>query len=163
MQLRLAVDIAQRAPGLHGRGPRLGVHEDPAEPRHVHGQARVGQRGAGDVVAAAAHRQQEAVVARKLDGGHDVRRVGRLHDQRRSLVDHAVPEPRRLRETRVHGEEQRAAQALAERVDGLGLIRGGDGHGASVPSAACSARRNAAGCSIGGSSAAFSITCKGHP
>jgi hypothetical protein len=169
VQLGLAVHIAEQAAGLDGRGPRLGVHEDPAQPGRVDGQPAVGQSGAGDVVANAAHREHEVVVASEVHCGDDIAGAGRLDDERRRLVDHAVPQRRRLLEALVRGEQQWAAQAPAEHLDRLvgqrarSLIRGGDVHGASVPSAPCSARRNAWGCSMAGSSRAFSITCSGQP
>jgi hypothetical protein len=41
-------------------------------------------------VAAAANGQQDAVLARVIDRGNDIRHVGAPHDQRGLLVDHGV-------------------------------------------------------------------------
>ena len=128
--LRRAVDVAQPAPGLDGRGPRLRVDSDAAQARHVERQAPVGERGARDVVAAAAHRQQQAVLAGEADRRDDVGRpVGWTTSAGR--VDHAVPEPRRRRRSPAHREGSRRrgrARAGPRRPR-----RGGGGHAASVP------------------------------
>ena len=155
VELGLAVDVAEQAPGLHGRGPRLGVDAHPAQAGHVERQPAVGDRGAGDVVAAAAHRQREAALAGEADRGDDVGRPGRLDDERRGRLDHAVPQPRRVVEARLPGQQHGAAD-----VDASCRWRR---HAASVPIAVRSAAANASGCSIGGSSAQSSITCSGHP
>ena len=96
-----------RQPGLHRRGPRPGVDDAPRAGADMSSvSAAVGDRGAGDVVAAAAHRQREAVLAGEADRGDDVGRPGRLDDERRRRLDHAVPEPRRVVEARLPGQEQ---------------------------------------------------------
>ena len=82
MELRLAVDVAEQAAGLHGRGPAFGVL-DSAEPGHVDRQSTVGERGAADVVAAAANRQRQAMIAREADGLDHVGGAGGADDDGR--------------------------------------------------------------------------------
>ena len=124
VELGLAIHVAEKAPGLGCRGSRLGVDDHAAEPGHVECQTGVGECGAADVVAAAADREREPLVASEVHRCHDVGGAGRLDDQRRRLVDHAVPEERRLLEALVARQQHRAAQALAERIDGLFDQRG---------------------------------------
>jgi hypothetical protein len=112
VELGLPVDVAEEASGLYARGPRLGVDEHAAESGHVERQAPVGQRGAAEVVAAAADREREPLVASELHRGHDVRGAGRLYHEGRRLLDQAVPEERRLLVAVVTGGKQLAAQAL---------------------------------------------------
>src|SRR5205085_7725296 len=50
-------------------------------------------RGSGDVVPAAPNGDRQSVLARVRDGGDHVRIAGATHDQRRTAVDHAVPDP----------------------------------------------------------------------
>jgi hypothetical protein len=55
-------------------------------------QPVVAQGAARNVVAAAAHRQRQAVVARKRHAGEHVGSAGAAHDQRRTAIDHRVPD-----------------------------------------------------------------------
>ena len=71
--LRLPVDVAAAgSPGPTCAASRSGSTVTLAHPRHVERQAAVGERGAGDVVAAAPDAEQQAVLAREADGRGDV-------------------------------------------------------------------------------------------
>jgi hypothetical protein len=74
-------------------------------------------RVAGDVVAAAAHGEQQVVRPCETDGVHDVRRPFAPDDQRRSLVDHLVPHLARRVVGGIAPPQQIAAQAGAELLD----------------------------------------------
>ena len=57
----LAVEVAERRAALDPHGPRRGIDDDRAHLREVDHQAVVAERAAGDVVAAAAYRDEDVV------------------------------------------------------------------------------------------------------
>ncbi len=129
VELGLAVEVAERAAGLGARGPRRGVDRHAAHEREVDHQAAVADGEAGDVVAAAAHRDQELMVARaKRTAGTTSAVPSAAHDQARAPVDHRVPDPARLVVVGVLRAEHGAAESAPE---GLQDLRR-DLHGAAV-------------------------------
>jgi hypothetical protein len=64
VELRLAVELVPADAALRARGPRLRVHVDAAHRREIDHHATIDGRRAGDVVAAAAHRDVEASASR---------------------------------------------------------------------------------------------------
>ena len=111
IRLRFMVEVAQGGAAFDpGAAPRR-VDAHRAHGRQVDHQAIVGQRAAGDVVAAAAHRQRQALAPGFGDGGRHVGGAGAAHDQRRALVDHGVPYLARLVVVGVAGCDHAAAQA----------------------------------------------------
>ena len=85
--------------------------------RQVDHQPVVADRVAGDVVAAAAHGEQEVVVGRESDGVLNVGRAGAAGDQRRAPVDHGVPDRPRLVVAGVGRAEQEPRELLTELTD----------------------------------------------
>jgi len=78
-------------------GPAREIEVDGAHGRQVDDDSAVADRGAGDVVAATADGDRQAVPAAELDRGGDVVGVGAPRDDRRPPHDHAVPDaPRRV-------------------------------------------------------------------
>ena len=122
--LRGAVDVTELAARLHGGDSSLRIDRDRAKPRHVDRHAPVGERRPGDVVAAAAHRDRRSAVSGEVDCRDDVCRVARLDDERGRMVDHRVPQERRLREAVFARAEDGAAHAAPQRLEGLGVHRG---------------------------------------
>ena len=72
---------------------RRRVDDDGAHLGEVDHQAVVAERPAGDVVAAAAHRDEDVVGAGEVDGGDHVGRVAAADDQAGVAVDRGVPDP----------------------------------------------------------------------
>jgi hypothetical protein len=95
-QLRLAVAVAPGRPALRAHRPRGRVDVDAAHPGQVDDEPVVVDGVAGDVVRAALDRAEQAVLAGEVHGVDDVRRPGRLHDQRRAAIDQPVPDGARL-------------------------------------------------------------------
>lgn len=62
MSLAGAIHVSPDCAARDGRGARLEVHADSVEPAHVDHQAAVGQRRAGDAVAAAADSDLELLL-----------------------------------------------------------------------------------------------------
>src|SRR5262249_49373903 len=77
-----AVVLLPRHAGLCAHAPRPGVDVDPAHRREVDHEAAVGDREAGDVVPAAAHRDLESGVATEVDRVAHVGRVVTTRDDR---------------------------------------------------------------------------------
>ena len=106
------------------------VHPDAAHQRHVEHQRAVADREAGDVVAAALDREQEAVLARERDAGDDVGHAEAARDRRRPAVDHRVPDRARRLVARRARTLHRAAQAGRQRIQRICRQHGsGRGHG----------------------------------
>ena len=96
MLLRRAVDVAETAAAAGAHEPALGVDLDVSELRQVDDDRPVADGVPGDAVAAAADGDRELVLAREADGGDHVGRPGTADDERRSPVDHPVPDAARL-------------------------------------------------------------------
>jgi hypothetical protein len=96
---------------------RRKVHAGVAHRRQVDLQAAVTGRFAAVAVAAALDRQQQVALAGEGDGVHDVRRAGRLHDQRRVLVDARVQDPASDVIALEAGQQQAPAQGLRQLLE----------------------------------------------
>ena len=90
--LRCADDLACSDAALNGGHPRVGVNRDALHSRHVDNQATVSQRPAGPVMAAAANRQRQVVVARRENRGLHLSVRFWPHDQGRFMSDGSVPD-----------------------------------------------------------------------
>ena len=86
------VDVAEPAAAADVHQLALGVDGDVAQPGQVDGQAAVRHGLAGHVVAAAADRGREPVLAGHADRGHHVLGAGAAQDQAGPPVGHGVPE-----------------------------------------------------------------------
>ena len=78
----------------------------------------------GPVVAAAADRDQQALLAPEVHGRDDVGDVGAARDEPRALVDHAVVELARLVVAGSPGWMSVAAEGLRKAGDGIGVEHG---------------------------------------
>ena len=178
--LRRPVDVLEQAPRPDVRELGVGIDRDVAHAGHVERQAALGDRGSGDVVAAALDAEQQPVVAREPHRRGDVVRRGRLEDERRDSwptmpfqISTASSQPSSPgAQQRTLDPRASVVELLRRQVDAPALesgdVDGAHGHVAAPclldgSSASRSARRKASGCSRGGSSAQFSITCSGHP
>ena len=94
--LRLFVELAERDAGLNPRGLLLRVDADGAHRRQVDKEPALANRVAGNVVATAAHRHEQTVVAGKTHRPHHVACTAAAHDRARPAVDHGVPDRPRL-------------------------------------------------------------------
>jgi hypothetical protein len=73
---------------------------------------------AGDVVPAAAHRDQQPLVTRQAHGGHNILDSGAAGDQGRSPLDHPVPDGTGVVILCIVWADQLAAQAGGEALHG---------------------------------------------
>jgi hypothetical protein len=94
---------------LYDRGAVLRVDADRAQAREVDHQAVVDAAEAGAVVAAAADRRVEALLAAEVDRRDHVGDVDAARDQRGTLVDHPVVEGPRVVVVGIAGADHRAA------------------------------------------------------
>ena len=92
MLVRGAVDVPEQRAALHAHHPRRRVDRDLVHRRQVDHEPVVDAAEPGAVVAAAAHRDPEAALAREPNRGGDIRLVDAVRDRRRMLVDHCVVE-----------------------------------------------------------------------
>jgi len=123
--LRLLVEVRERGAGLDAS--RGGRRVDPHRPHQgqVDEEAAVADRIAGDVVAAAAHGNEQLFVAREIDRVDDVGGAQAADHEGWTSVDHAVPDRTSGVVTILSGQRDRAAHLAAQgrhRVlrDGLG-------------------------------------------
>ena len=91
-RLRRRIDVAPGRAALHPRATTFGVHPHAAHPGQVDHHAALPHGVTGDVVAAAADRDRQAVVAGERHGRHDIGLTARPDDHRRPPVDHRVPD-----------------------------------------------------------------------
>jgi len=109
VELRLCVHVAPvRARPDAGRSHRR-VDPNGLHRREVDHQAAVAEGVAGNVVAPAAHRQKEVVLAREVDRGDDIANAETASDERRLLVNKPVPQRTGFPITFVGGLDQPAA------------------------------------------------------
>src|SRR5262249_38782281 len=116
MCLRSRVEVGQDAPRID-RGPAgIRVYLDVLHQRQVDHQTVIAHGIARDVVSASPDRDEQFVLARELDGLHDI--VGRLAagDQRRRAIDHGVPDLSYLVVARVSGTNYVSAELSFELV-----------------------------------------------
>ena len=131
-RLRGAIDVGPGGAGLHAHAAGRGVHLDVLVRREIDHHAALAQRGAGDVVAAAADRQRQPAVADEGDAGGDVGGATWPDHERRPALDHAVPDPARLGVRGIPWPQRRPAQAAGEGIEAVAIAghgRGVDGPG----------------------------------
>ena len=114
------VDVALRAAGLDAHRAVSGSTRTPFIMRQVDDQPIVATAQPGPVMAAAAHREEQAVVAREVHCRDDIGHVRAARDHAWPLVDHAVVEFAGLHVARIASSNQVATQAL---LQGLSLSR----------------------------------------
>ncbi len=112
------VEFAEQAAAVDTGRLRDRVDVDVPQRRQVELHAAVAGRLAGEAVAAAFHGKQQAVVPGEADGTADVRRAGRLHDERRVLVEGGIQQLAGVVVARTAREQQFALQAVAEFLHG---------------------------------------------
>jgi hypothetical protein len=109
---------------LGTRHPTGRVDGDALHQSEVQHQAAFADRFTGEIVAAAAHRQQHIVIAGEIDAGHHIARGGALRNQCGVLVDHPVEDfPCGVVGGRP-GCEQGSTQLLSETGDRRGIQHG---------------------------------------
>ena len=110
----LAIELAEEHPRLHAHAACARVDVDALHAREIDHEAAVAQRAPADVVAAAAHRDEEVVLAGEPHRGDHVRQPRAARDQPGMLVDAGVPDPPRLLVLGVAGANQPAAERVPE-------------------------------------------------
>ena len=108
------VDLGPGGAALHVHAAPRRIHIHGTHGREVDHQAAVGRRGAGHVVATAAHGQLETALARETHGGRHVGGVRAARDQGGPLVDHSVPDLPGLVVGRMVGRYDLAGETLGE-------------------------------------------------
>ncbi len=96
VQLRLAVHVTEETAGLSARHRCSRIDPDAAHERHVEHEPAVAHGKSCDVVSTAFDGQRQAVLARNVDTRHDVGHSETPDDQRRTPIDHCVPDRTRL-------------------------------------------------------------------
>src|SRR5215470_18528740 len=91
VQVGLAIDVAEGGAALDARRAAFRIDEHAAHGREIDDDAIVAQRAAADVVAAAAHGDEQFLGARELHGVDDIGRAGAAGDEAGVLVDARVP------------------------------------------------------------------------
>ena len=122
--LRLLVEVRERAAGLDPGGASDRVDAHRAQRRQVDQEPAVADGVAGDVVAAAAHRDQQFVLAREVNRADDVGGPGAADDHARPAIDHGVPDRPCRVVAGVTRQVEGAAQAATQRLHLLGADRG---------------------------------------
>ena len=121
VELGLAIHVAQEAAGLRPREPGRRIHPDATHQRHVEHHRAVGDREAGDVVAASLDRERQPMLAHELHRGDDVSHAETADHQRGAAIDHGVPEAASVVVAWITGAEERAAQTRAQGGDRGGV------------------------------------------
>ncbi len=109
-RLGFAIEVGQGRPAPDSGGPRVGIDLHRFHRRQVDHEPALADGIARDVVAAAAHGQEQIVVPRKAHRQRDVGRAGTAGDQRRAAIDHGVPDGAGLVVARCARREQSAEQ-----------------------------------------------------
>src|SRR5262245_1197384 len=86
------VDIRKRRTRLYAGRPECGIDPNSLQRREIDGEPVITERAASDVMSAAANRNFELVPPRKSERTRHVISVDALHDDRRSAIDHRVPD-----------------------------------------------------------------------
>ena len=94
--LRLPIELAERHSWLYTRDALFRVNMHRPHRRQVDQKPAVADRVASDVVAAAARRHEQAVVARKAYGTDHIACGPATHDRTWSPIDHRIPNRPRL-------------------------------------------------------------------
>ena len=92
-ELGLAIEIPPGRPAAGTGGARRRVDPHPAHRRQVDHEPAVAGPEAGHVVPPAANRQRQLMGAGEPDARDDVGHPAARHDQRRTPIDHPVPDP----------------------------------------------------------------------
>ncbi len=108
------IDIAPAAAAADAHRPRGRVHVDVADGREIDDQAIVADAEPAGIVAAAADRNAQLILAAETYRGHDVRHIGALGDQPRLAADHRIVNLPRVLITRVFRLNQFSAKLAAE-------------------------------------------------
>jgi len=90
------------------------INPDGAHQRKIDQEPAVTNSVARDVMAAAAHSDQEAVLTRKPYGTNDVCGPSAAHDRAWVAVDHRIPDRARFVIARLLGQTDVASQGLAK-------------------------------------------------
>src|SRR5262249_17817050 len=90
-RLRRTVEVAEDGPALDAGSRPHGIDTNASHWSQIGHETAIAYRLASDVVPAAAHRDQKIVLPRDPHRVDDVSRAGTTDDERRPLVDHAVP------------------------------------------------------------------------
>ena len=93
------------------------VDLDALHGREVDHEAAIAHRGAGDVVAAAADRHEQIVLARETHRPDDVAGLRTAHDHGGSSIDHAVPDRASLVVVGRVGPDHATVKASGERFE----------------------------------------------
>jgi hypothetical protein len=112
--LRLLIEVGQRGAGLDASraGRRIDVYR--FHQGQVDEETAVAHRMAGDVVAAAAHGNEQLFVARELDRMDDIGGAEATHHEAGPPVDHGVPDRAGGVVTILSGQCDNAAQLAAQ-------------------------------------------------
>jgi len=108
--LGLPVDVGKPRTALDVDCHGVAVDPDGAHLPQIDDDATVADGAAADVVAAAAHADQESVRSGERHCGNDIRQAAGLGDQTRAPVDQAVPNPTRLVIGNVTGRQDSPAE-----------------------------------------------------
>src|SRR5215510_1933763 len=90
MRLERVVDFSPIAAGLDPHRSRRRINRDRLHPRQVDHESVVTHGVAANVVTRATNRNQQRLLARKIDNFDYIRRVGALRNQRGPSIDHSV-------------------------------------------------------------------------
>lgn len=90
--MRLLVKLAERYAGFYPRATRLRIDTNRAHRRQVDQEPTLANCVSGDVVATAAHRQEQSIVAGQAHGAHHVTGTVAAHHSGWPPVDHRVPD-----------------------------------------------------------------------
>ena len=113
-RLCFAVEVTQRGTRRDARAAVHRVNPDGSHRRQIDEQAAVAHGIAGDVVAAAPHRQRKIVFTREANRADDVGGTHTAHREGRPPVDHRVPDRACLVVSRLPGQDDLAAQIRPE-------------------------------------------------
>ncbi len=94
--MRGVIHVTRGAAGTDPDGAVRRIDTDALHQRQIDDEAVVDAAKARAVVAAAANRDQEALLAAEVDGRDHIRRVDTAGDQARPLVDHPVVDSARV-------------------------------------------------------------------
>src|SRR6476619_8314280 len=103
MCLRGRVEVGEDATWINRRPAGIRVDLDVLHQREVDHQTVIAHGIACDVVSASPDRDEQFVLARELDGLHDIFGRRAAGDQRRPAIDHGVPDLSYLIVARISG------------------------------------------------------------
>ncbi len=118
-RLSFVVEIGERRAGLDASGASRGIDADRSHRGEIDEKPAVADRRAGDVVAAAADRDEQLLVSRQPERMDDIGGAAAARDQPRTPVDHGVPDRSRRFVAVLAGQRHFAAQPAAEGCEGL--------------------------------------------